>query len=346
MKNKALQICNETIHPGETLSLALPLPELFSCAPLYMPIKIAHGTQAGPILMITAAIHGNELNGTEIINRLLNLKVIKQLRGTLIAVPIVNVYGFINRSRLLPGGINLDHCFPGSKNGTHASRVAHLFYKEIFAKAQYCIDLQTGFINYSNLPQIYYHFGDRESQKLAESFNAPVISHLADEPGSLHHMARQDHVPFIVYEAGEAMRFDEHAIRTGVSGILNILKFLDMLPHKNIKDKKIIPSFVAEKNIWVRASTSGLSQTTFKLGQSVKKGKLLATIQDPFGASEKVNIYNPEDAIIVGKNNLPLVHEGEALFQLAVFSRMQQAETHFEDWQEQREKLTSHSQES
>lgn len=119
MKNKPLQICNETIHPGENLSLALPLPELFSCAPLYMPIKVLHGKQAGPCLLVTAAMYGNEINGTEIINRLLEVAALKRLRGTLIAVPVLNVYGLINRSRYLPGGFDLDRCFPGSKSGTH-----------------------------------------------------------------------------------------------------------------------------------------------------------------------------------------------------------------------------------
>ena len=112
MKNNAIQICNETIHPGENLSLALPLPELFSCAPLYMPIRIIHGKSPGPCLLITATMHGNELNGTEIINRLFEIKELKKIKGTLIAVPVLNVFGLMNRSRNLPGGIELDRCFP------------------------------------------------------------------------------------------------------------------------------------------------------------------------------------------------------------------------------------------
>ena len=144
MKASNLKICNETIHPGENLSLALPLPELFSCAPLYMPIKVNHGKNEGPCLLVIAAMHGNELNGTEIINRLLNSSKIKKLNGTLITIPVLNVYGLINRSQFLPGGIDLDTCFPGSKTGTHAARMAHIFTSEILKKADYCIDLQTG----------------------------------------------------------------------------------------------------------------------------------------------------------------------------------------------------------
>lgn len=333
-KNTPLQICNETIHPGESLSLALPLPELYSCAPLYMPIKVIHGKQSGPCLLITAAMHGNELNGTEIINRLLNMSGLKKLRGTLIAIPVLNVYGLINRSRSLPGGIDLDRCFPGSKTGTHAARMANIFTQEIFSKADVCLDLQTGFVNHSNLPHIYTPLKDEQSISLAKVFNAPVISNTPCEKGMLRTLAIKHNKPFLLYEAGEAMRFDEHAIKTGLKGSLNIMRKLSMLPEKSGKKEAPLKNFVAEKNIWVRASTSGISYSEHKLGQHIKKGDTLCVIKDPFGASDKVTIRSPGEGIIVGKNNLPLVHEGEGLFQLAVFPKMQHAASHLGGWKE------------
>lgn len=334
MKNTTLQICNETIHPGERLSLALPLPELFSCAPLYMPIKVIHGKRPGPCLLVTAAMHGNEINGTEIINRLLNVSALKRLQGTLIAIPVLNVYGLINRSRYLPGGLELDRCFPGAKTGTHAARMAHVFTSEIFDKADVCIDLQTGAINYTNLPQIYVNFDDEQSKTLAKTFNAPVMSNTTCEKGMLRTLAFEKKKPFLLYEAGEAMRFDEHAIKVGVKGILNIMRELEMLPKQSAKKDNTLKSFFTEKNIWIRASTSGLSHTKHKLGQHVKKGEVLCTINDPFGAADSVTVTSPEEAIVVGKNNLPLVHEGEALFQLAVFPKMQHTASHLEEWQD------------
>lgn len=333
MKNKTLQICNESIYPGESLSLALPLPELFSCAPLYMPIKVIHGKRPGPCLLVTAALHGNELNGTEIINRLLKIKALKRLQGTLIAIPVLNVYGLINRSRYLPGGIELDRCFPGAKTGTHASRMAHIFTNEIFNKADICVDLQTGFINHTNLPQVYVNFEDQQAKALAQTFNAPVMSNMDCEEGSLRSLALEEKKPFLLYEAGEAMRFDEHAIKVGVKGLLNVMRQLEMLPNPTKKEPPL-KSFFTEKNIWVRASTSGISHTQYKLGQHVKKGEVLCTINDPFGATDSVHITSPEEAIIVGKNNLPLVHEGEALFQLAVFPKMRHTASHLEEWKE------------
>ena len=336
MKNSNLQICDTTIHPGETLSLALPLPELFSCAPFYMPIKVIHGKQSGPCLLILAAMHGNEINGTEIINRLMKSKLVNRLKGTLIMIPVLNVYGLINRSRYLPGGINLNRCFPGAEHGTHAARIAHLFTSEIFDKADYCIDLQTGFINYSNLPQIYVNYADENAKKLAASFNAPVISELEQTQGSLGKYAAQKGIPYLLYEAGEAMRFDEQSIKVGKKGVINVMRSIDMLAARPEHKAEPFQSHFASNNVWVRASSSGMSHSTHMLGQYVKKGESLCVIDDPFGASDPVTIYSPENAVIVGQNNLPLVHEGEGLCQLAVFPKsMEEAATNLEEWQEE-----------
>lgn len=289
-------------------------------------------------MLITAAMYGNEINGTEIINRLLNTSAVQKLRGTLIAIPVLNVYGLINRSRHLPGGLDLDRCFPGSKTGTHAARMAHIFTTEIFNKADVCLDLQTGFINYSNLPQMFVNFNDEHAKSLAEAFNAPVISNMTYEKGSLRSLAQKMNKPFLLFEAGEALRFDEYAIKFGVNGILNLMRKLEMLPAKNSKNETLTQSFFTEKNTWVRAPISGISHTNYKLGQHVQKGEVLCTINDPFGAAENVKIKCPQEAIIVGKNNLPLVYEGESLFQLSVFPKMHHAATHLKTWKEENNK--------
>ncbi|ABS76926.1 peptidase M14 [Coxiella burnetii] len=336
MKNSPLKICNETIHPGERVSLALPLPELFSCAPMYMPIKVIRGKEKGPCLLILAAMRGNQLNGTEIINRLLDHTILKRLQGTLIAIPVMNVYGLINRSHYLPGGIELDRNFPGSKTGSHAARLADLFTKEILDKADYCIDLQTGLLNHTNLPQICVNFENEKAKELAKAFGAPVISDTPIEKGSLRSLTEKKNIPLLVYEAGEAMRFDEHAIKVGIKGILNVMRNLNLLPEPSRRyPPKTTNSFFTKGNIWVRASTSGMSYSKFKLGQRVSKGEILCTIKNPFGAGESATITSPQEGVIVGKNNLPLVHEGETLFQIAVFPEMEKAATHLKNWKEQ-----------
>lgn len=330
-KSRPFKICNEIIHPGERLVLAMPLPELYSCAPLHMPIKIIHSKIEGPCLLVIAAMHGDELNGTEIINQLYSHKGLTRLRGTVIMIPVMNVYGLMTRSRYLPGGIELDRSFPGSKNGNLAARMSQLFIKEIFSKADICIDLQTGALNSMNLPQLYISPDDQQSKKIAQFFNAPVISYGPCEKGRLRTYAHKQSKPYILYEAGEALRFDEYAIKTGTRGVLNVMQQIGMLPSK--KKEHVSTYHFAEKNIWVRSTTSGISHAKFKLGQHVKKGDELCTINDPFDAAPPTSVRCPEDAIIVGMNNLPLIHEGERLFQLAVFPKMHQAASHFERWE-------------
>ncbi len=332
MKNSNITIGSETIHPGENVSLALPLPELFSCAPMYMPIKVVHGKQAGPCLLVTAAMHGNELNGAEIINRLLQLSKLKKLKGTLIAVPIMNVYGFINKTRTLPGGVSLGNNFPGTAQGSHAARLAHLFCTEIFPLANYCIDLQTGWLNHTNLPQIFTTDNNEQEMELAHAFSAPVISEMTAQKGSLRAHANAQEVPYLVYEAGEAMRFDESAIRLGTRGIINFMRHIDMLPASSKPRTAKHKSFIMKDTRWVRSPTSGISHSTIKLGQQVKKGEQLTVIKDPFGAGSDVPVAAPFDGIVVSMNNLPLVYEGVSLFQLAAFERLSLAASHLEDW--------------
>lgn len=333
-KNKPLTICNETIYPGEQLKLALPLPEIYSCAPLHMPIKIINGKLEGPCVLVIAAMNGNEINGTEIIHRLYNHKSVKQLRGTLIMIPVMNVYGLMTKSPLLPGNIEFSKCFPGSKNGNLGSRMAHLFTHEIFAKADICIDLQTGSMNYFNLPQVYVNLEDSKSKELALLFNAPVILNDSPEKGTLKSCAAKQHIPYLRYEAGEAQRFDEYAIKSGLRGLMNVLQGIGMLPNKKKADTTS-KSFIAEKTIWVRSTTSGISHSKLKLGEQIKKNDTLCIIKDPFDTTPATVIKSPEAAIIVGMNNLPLVHEGEGLYQLAIFPKMKQAVSALESWHEE-----------
>ena len=327
-----LKICNETIHHGEKLSLALPLPEIFSCAPLYMPIKVYHSKKPGPCLLLTAAMYGNEINGTEIIHRLFESNAFKKISGTIIGVPALNVFGLINRSRFLPGGINLDRCFPGSKTGTHAARMANLFIEEIFAKADVCIDLQSGDNSFINLPQLYVNFKDEQAKSLAQAFNAPVISNAVCEKGMLKTVAFKKKKPFMVYQAGEAMRFDENAIKFAIKGITNVMRKLDMLPDNQTKSNKPTISQFSDSNTMMYAPSSGIVRSKLKLGQRVAQNELLCVIEDPFGVAESIKITAPGDAIVVGKNSLPLIHEGESLFQLAYFNKIEKAMDNLAQW--------------
>lgn len=334
MKNAPLEIAQATIHPGETVTLALPLPELFSCAPLHMPIKVMHGRQKGPCLLVTAAMHGDEMNGTEIINRLLSRPSLKRLRGTIIAVPVVNVYGLINRSRFLPDGGSLDDCFPGSEHGHHGARIAHLFTQMLFPLADVCVDLQTGDRNFNNFPQTFVDVSNEPVLDLAEKFGAPIITDFDKAPGRFSTWACEQGKPTLVYEAGEAMRFDEYAIKTGVKGLMNLLRALGMVT-KSASDRKQTPTYIADEQLVVRANTSGVVHTTQVLGSHVRKGDVIGVISDPFGVRESVDIKCPVDAAIVAMNDLPLIQEGEAVFHLATFPRLRHVSEQLTDISEQ-----------
>ena len=329
MKNTNIQICDATIHPGEEANLALPLPEQYSCAPLYMPIKVIHGEKRGPCLLLFSTLNGNELNGIEIVNRVMEKTKASQISGTIIAIPVLNVYGLTHFPKTLPSDDILEECFPGSKIGTYGERFAHLFTQEILRKADYCIELQTGELNHNILPQVYCNFDNISTKNLAKAFNAPVITDVSLEGNNLRQTTEDLNIPLLVYQAGEAMRFDENAITVGYNGITNTMRYIDMLPKTPIQEVK--PIFSQNEN-WVVAHRGGILHTDFSLGQVIKKGEVIGKITDPFGAGESEKLKAPKDGIIVGINTTPLIHEGLQIFKIASFIDYDRAETTIEEW--------------
>lgn len=320
--NEPIVIGSTHVNPGERASVSLPVADLYTSTSLSMPVKVVCGRMKGPVLFVSAAIHGDELNGVEIIRRLLKRKVLRSLRGTLLAVPIVNVHGFLDQSRYLPDRRDLNRSFPGSPKGSVAARLANTFMQQIVSKADYGIDLHTGAINRSNLPQIRANLDGDKTLDIARAFGAPVIVGSNVRDGSLRECAQDLGMPMLVYEAGEALRFDETSIRAGIRGILGVMRHIGMLPAA--KNPKPLTPIVARSTQWVRASTSGIVSGKAKLGSTVTKGQQLATISDPLGEDEE-SIYAPFDGIVIGRTNLPLAHEGDALFNLSSFADVPKA---------------------
>jgi len=314
----ALRIGEFDILPGTDQKIDLPVAKLYTDTDVSLPVHIIRAKKPGPTIFISAAVHGDELNGIEIIRRLLMLKSFKLTSGTLIAVPMVNVYGVVNLSRYMPDRRDLNRCFPGSPKGSLAGRVAHIFLTQIVKHCDYGIDLHTGAIHRSNLPQIRADLSDPETKELALIFNAPVVlnSNLVD--GSLREAAVKNNTKVLLYEAGEALRFDEFSIRLGIKGILNVLGHLNMVKKQPAKRTKTNP-FIANSSSWLRANASGIVNHERQLGDRVKKGDLLAEIGSPYG--EIINVVEATRAgIIIGKQNIPLVQEGEAMYHIAYFS--------------------------
>jgi hypothetical protein len=329
-----LKINGVVIKPGTRTTIDLPAGRLYTHTPMNIPVHVVSGKKDGPRLFISAAIHGDEINGVEIIRRLLRIPALKRLRGTLIAVPIVNVHGFMSHSRYLPDRRDLNRSFPGSEKGSLAARLAHIFMQEIVAKSTHGIDIHTGAIHRGNLPQIRANLDDADTEKLAQAFDVPVIISSNVRDGSLREAASEYGIPTLLYESGEALRFDEVSIRAGVNGIKNVMRELGMLPKKSRQSSKSTKPMVARSSTWVRAPDSGILRAMIPLGGHVKKGMLLGVVADPFGERES-QITSPYNGIVIGRTNLPLVNEGDALFHIARFEDVHDVAAKVEEFHEE-----------
>ena len=312
---ETLSINGIEIRPGTEHTINLPVAPLYTQAEMNMPVRVIRGKKDGPRLFVCAAIHGDEINGVEIIRRLLVSRQLSRLRGALIAVPVVNIYGYTARVRYLPDRRDLNRFFPGSPQGSMASRLAHLLMEEIVSKCTHGIDLHTGSFQRSNLPQIRTCIDNEDAMHLARAFRPPVILHSDLRDGSLREAMNQLNIPTLLYEGGEALRFDEHVIRAGLRGILSVMRSLNMLPNMPSPSKQTIP-VTARTHRWVRAPESGTLLIQQKLGSQVSSGDELGIITDPLG--EEVTVINaPVSGIVIGRTLLPLVYEGEAIFNIA-----------------------------
>lgn len=309
-----------SVAPGQRAVIELPAAQLYTQTPLNIPVHVINGRRPGPVLMVTAAIHGDELNGVDVIRRLLGAKFLNQMRGTLIAVPVVNVFGFIYKSRYLPDRRDLNRCFPGSENGSLGSRMAWLLKTEVLDKADFAIDLHTGAVHRSNLPQIRANLKNPTTKELATAFGVPVVINSVLSSGTLRDTAEGQGVPMITYEAGEALRFDEYAIRAGLRGVRNVMRHLNMLPPSRSKKPKAEPA-IALSSTWVRANTNGVFRPVVALGESLEKGQVLGYINSPFNL-DYTEVLSSCAGILIGRENLPLVNEGEALFHIARFDEV------------------------
>lgn len=324
----AFAIMDAEVQSGQRRTIALPVADLYNHTTLNMPVQVVHGKHDGPVMFISAAIHGDEINGVEIIRRLLENPALKSLRGTILAIPIVNIQGFLSHSRYTSDRRDLNRSFPGSERGSVAGRLAHLFATEIVQRADYGIDLHTAAIHRDNLPQIRANLEDENTLEMATAFGAPVMLHSNLRDGSLREYATNRGTPMLLYEAGEALRFDEKSIRAGVMGVIQVMRAIGMLPARK---RKSVVSVRANSSSWVRAETSGILRMSAGLGQRVKKGDALGVISDPFGVAP-CTVEARYNGIIIGRSNLPLVNEGDALFHIARFDNTKSAENTVEQF--------------
>ncbi len=312
------------VEAGTRRTIDLPISVMSNHLPMSLPVHVVHGAEGGPTLFVSAAIHGDEILGVEIVRRLLRSSQIRRIAGTLLVVPIVNGYGFLSHSRYLPDRRDLNRSFPGYRTGSLAGRLAHLFMTEVVKRADLGIDLHTAAYHRTNFPQVRVSPGRDKVIELASIFGAPLILSSPLREGSLRQAAAEHDIDVLVYEAGEALRFDELAIRAGLSGILRVMKHIGMTGGRGVRPPKVHP-IVVNSSAWLRAPSGGIFRARKEAGDTVKQGETLGVIADPFGETEH-EILAEEPGIIVGATRLPVINEGDALFHIADLSKPVAAE--------------------
>ncbi|MBE9127315.1 MULTISPECIES: succinylglutamate desuccinylase/aspartoacylase family protein [unclassified Coleofasciculus] len=312
-----IEIGGITVAPGERKRTEIPVARLPTQTLLSLPVTVVNGIEAGPRLWLSAAIHGDEINGVEIIRQVLERIDPSQLQGMLIAVPIVNVFGFIGQSRYLPDRRDLNRSFPGSPRGSLASRLADLFMTEVVSRCTHGIDLHTAAEHRTNLPQIRANLDEPETYRCAKAFDAPLLMHATMRDGSLRQAATGRGIPMLLYEGGEALRFGQDAIAIGIAGILRVMAVLGMIQLE--LPEPLHPSLEVRESKWVRAARGGILHLNVMLGQRVAYKQLLCVISDAFG-EKSIKIYAPFDGLVIGHTQNPLVNQGDGMLHLAVLS--------------------------
>jgi predicted deacylase len=311
---RKIVIAGQEIMPGEFREIDINIARLPSHTVIDTPIYVSRGLEDGPVLALTAGMHGDEINGMEIVRRLLDTGLNKPRRGVTICMPIVNLYGFLNFSRDVPDGKDINRSFPGNKNGSLASRVAYHLMREVIPHIDYGIDFHTGGAMRSNYPQVRAVLKDGINSELANAFGAPFTIDSPYRPNSLRKEASRKGKNIIVYEGGESLRFDQHAIEEGISGSLRLMKHLKMIDWapEPTEQNRVIWS-----TSWIRARNAGLFQANVQCGQLVDAGEWVGTITDPFGEF-KEQIIAPAKGYVIGLNNIPVINAGDALMHVGM----------------------------
>ena len=300
------------LYPGDNKLVRLNISRLPSGTKIDIPIHVFRAEEPGPVLLLMAGMHGDEVNGVEVIRRMIRREMLIPLKGSVLAIPVLNIYGFLNFSREVPDGKDVNRSFPGNEKGSLASRVAARFTKEILPLVDYGIDFHTGGRSKSNFPQIRCRMEDGESETLARAFGAPYILNSNYRPGSLRQEASTQGKSIIVYEGGESLRFDEPGIILAMEGTCRVMHHLGMLETSVPVSH---PPIVCQSTTWIRARRAGLFRSFVKNGQGISRGQQVGAVSDPYGYATHP-ITSHVSGYVVGINNMPVVNQGDAVLHI------------------------------
>ncbi|MFT5430741.1 MAG: putative deacylase [Myxococcota bacterium] len=310
-KNKPFDIAGRTVKPGSRVVVEFPLARLpAEASPQMLPCLVAHGKTPGPTVFVSAAIHGDEINGTGVIRRLADDFSVAEMSGTVLMVPVVNHFGFALESRYLPDRRDLNRCFPGSKRGSLGSRIARIFMDEIVERCDAGVDLHSGSNHRTNTPHIRANLDDPKARALAQAFGTPWMMHAKLRPGSLREAGGRKGVPILTFEGGESHRFDRTVIAAAVDGVKGVLAHLSGTAQpENSREIR--------KSVWLRAKRSGMFWSEVEPGDEVTKGAVVGRITDVLGRVD-IPVHAPAPGVVIGLNLHPPVHQGDALLNLGL----------------------------
>ncbi len=311
---REIRIAGQEIEPGEFKSIDINIARLPSHTQIDTPIYVSRAEEDGPVLALIAGMHGDEINGMEIVRRILEDGLHKPKRGTVVCMPIINVYGFLNYSRDLPDGKDINRAYPGTRNGSLASRVAYHMMHDVIPNIDYGVDFHTGGAMRANYPQVRAVLRDAVNIELAQAFNAPFTIDAPFRPNSLRKEASRKGKNIIVYEGGESLRFDQHAIKEGIAGTMRLMKHLNMIDEAPLPE---VENKVIWSTSWIRARNAGLFQPNVYCGQLIYRDDWVGTITDPFGEF-KEKVISPITGYVIGLNNIPVINAGDALMHVGM----------------------------
>ncbi len=310
-----LNILGHEVLPGTSTTINFNIAKLYTSTKVEIPVIIERSFKPGPIVLITAGIHGDEVNGVEVVRQIIAKKINKPQRGTIICIPVLNVFGFLNMNRFFPDGRDLNRVFPGKKNGSLASRFAYQFINEILPVADFCLDFHTGGASRFNAPHIRVDSKNEKLVAFAKIFNAPFVLFSKNLDGSLRATCAKKGIDILLFEGGKSQSSCKEIAREGVEGTMRILHHLEMLNANFTTPKPKTDSIIINKSMWLRAKYSGLLHIKVPISKHVEKGEVLATITDPYGKMRHiVKAMNP--GYIINVNEAPIVYQGDAIFHI------------------------------
>jgi predicted deacylase len=311
-----LTILGHKIGLGQSKVINFSIAKLYTATDIEIPVIIHRSKIPGPTVLMTAGIHGDEINGVEIVRQIIAKKINRPKKGTIICIPILNIFGFLNASRDFPDGRDLNRVFPGTKSGSLASRVAYHFTQEILPKVDFCLDFHTGGASRFNASQIRILPNDEKLAHLAKIFNAPFIILSSNIDKSFRNTCKKMDIPILLFEGGKSLSSNKYIVKNGVDGVMRILRELEMLGDNLKVHKSDYNSIIIDKSKWIRAQRSGLLHVKIDCNKHVEKDEFLATITDPYGTMRHI-VRAPNEGYIINVNHSPIVHQGDAIFHIS-----------------------------